>query len=401
MTDTVELLKKIYFFQGLSEEDLQAIAEHARMEDFRAGDIIFSEGQVADKFYVLLSGEIEIWKSTHDGVVGLLAREQPGHTFGEMALVDELPRSAAVIASTDVRVLYLERSEFVRIMHSRRQILVSVLRSLSLMIRKSNETYLEDLTRRNQELEKAYSELKEAQDQLIRAERFSNLGKLVSIIVHDLRNPISVIKGYAEMVSLSYDDGQRVQEYAKKIVSEAERLNSFATEMLEYSRGEIRLNVGPVRAQSILDRMRAQFELALASRSIGFEAICDKNHILNLDFERTIRALSNLVDNARKAIGSEGGQIHLAIERLEQGKPDVRFRLRDTGEGIPASNLEKIFEPFYSASKVGGTGLGMVSVKNIVEAHGGTIAVESEPGKGTTITMILPCIQEKVQESFA
>ena len=392
MNQVYDFLRQVYFFDELEDEDLRVISEHAKIASYSAGNAIFREGDQAHRFFILMAGEIEIWKSTSSGSTGLLARESVGHIFGEMALVDDLPRSATVLAATDVEVVYLDRLNFIQIMHSRQAILHTVLRSLSSMIRKSNESYIEDLSKRNQELEQAYKELKEAQDELIRSERFSNLGKLVSLIIHDLRNPISVIKGYGEMMYLVQDDVDRIKEYSKKIVQEADRLNSFASELLDYSRGEIRLNISPVRMMSIFDRLSASYSFDMAKRNIKFLVEGDKSLVAFIDVERIVRALGNLVDNARKAIHGENGRIMLSVSGKtgKTGSQLIHVSVSDNGEGIDEAELDKIFEPFYSSSQRGGTGLGMVSVKNIIEAHGGRITVKSKRGVGTKVHIILP-----------
>lgn len=397
MNEVYDFLRKVYFFHELEDADLKAIAELAKRASYPAGASIFNEGDEAHRFFVVMHGQIEIWKNTASGSSGLLAQEGVGHIFGEMALVDDLPRSATVICSTEVEVIYLDRLDFIEIMHSRPPVLHTVLRALSSMIRKSNESYIEDLSRRNAELEVAYKDLKEAQDELIRSERFSNLGKLVSLIIHDLRNPISVIKGYGEMMYLLQDDVERIRDYSKKIVQEADRLNAFATELLDYSRGEIRLNVGPVRIMSIFDRLNASYSMEFSRRNIRLSIEGDESLVAYVDVERLVRALGNLLDNARKAIG-EGGKVILSAygRKSKAGSDLIHITVADTGEGIQEDQIEKIFEPFFSSSRMGGTGLGMVSVKNIVEAHGGKITVQSKLGVGTRMHIILPAQKEKV-----
>jgi signal transduction histidine kinase len=104
------------------------------------------------------------------------------------------------------------------------------------------------------------------------------------------------------------------------------------------------------------------------------------------DVARMLRVLFNLSDNARKAMGSSG---KFSIEVKREGNGLV-FIVRDTGEGMSEEILANIYEPFFSSSKGGGSGLGLVIVKNIVEAHGGSLKVESSPGKGTVITISIP-----------
>jgi len=259
------------------------------------------------------------------------------------------------------------------------------------MIRNSNESYVDDLSERNKALEIAYEELKKTQDDLIRAERFSNLGKLVSLIIHDLKNPISIIRGYGELLKIVADDPVKLQGYASKIVRESDRLNDFTRELLDYSRGRMRLEMAPYRVGTVFDRIETLFKEDFFNRNIGLLLTGDRELVLYGDLERVVRALSNLVDNGRKALTDKSGEVAVLVDKESNvEKQTIRFQVKDNGEGIPTDSLEKIFEPFFSRSKGGGTGLGMVSVKNIVEAHGGTILVDSTLGQGTTVTFRLP-----------
>ncbi|MCK4515434.1 MAG: HAMP domain-containing histidine kinase, partial [Spirochaetaceae bacterium] len=176
------------------------------------------------------------------------------------------------------------------------------------------------------------------------------------------------------------------REYAANVVRESERLNRIASEFLDYSRGEIRLDMQIVSVDQLIQRVIESVGESLASRHIE---VVIKNSIhepVLLDQERILRVLINLVDNARKAM-RRGGTLTITVEREESR---AKLSVADTGEGMTQGTRERIFEPFYSSSEDGGTGLGMVIVKNVVEAHRGTLEVESEEGRGTTVTITLP-----------
>ncbi|KGE73583.1 ATP-binding protein [Spirochaeta lutea] len=392
MEDFIGFLRQVYFFRELSDDDVQAVADLSHEQDLAQGTVVFREGDEADRFYILMDGTIEVWKKSVTGQDVLLATEGKGHIFGEMALVDDLPRSATIKALSDIRVLYISREDFTRIMHDRQGVLISVLRSLSGMIRKSNESFIEDLSRRNIELERANRQLTAAQNELIRAERFSNLGKFSSLIIHDLRNPISVIRGYAELLGFVCDEPERVQEYSTKIVQESDRLNSFANELLDYSRGQIRLRLGPVSVPRLFQQIKARVSTQLGKSGIRGRFLTSQGLSLVADEERLIRVLVNLVDNARKA-SETGGEILVTGKSMAKNR--IQIVVEDRGRGMPPEIREKIFEPFFSSSERGGTGLGMVSVKNIVEAHQGSIEVDSELTRGTRVILDLPMRQEK------
>jgi len=386
VNDYFTFLRDAYFFKDLSDEELHRIEGFCKEDRFGPGEVIFRENSPAERFFIVLDGMVEVWKDYSAPHPDLLAVHGQGHLFGEMALIDDLPRSATVVAKTETRVLYLFRQEFERILHENASVSMSILRSLSAMVRKSNESFVEDLRRQNLELETAYLELKSTQEELLQAERFSNLGKFSSMILHDIRNPISIVKGYGEMLQMFADDTEKVREYATNVVRESERLNRIASEFLDYSRGEIRLDMQIVSMDQLIQRVIESVGESLASRHIEVVINNSIHEPVLLDQERILRVLINLVDNARKAM-RRGGTLTITVERQESL---AKLLVADTGEGMTEATRERIFEPFYSSSEDGGTGLGMVIVKNVVEAHRGTLAVESEEGRGTTVTITLP-----------
>lgn len=379
-------LRRVYFFKDLTDDEVALIARLGREATYAAGEVIFRETSPADKFYIVLDGTVEVWKNFETAGQDWLAEHGAGHLFGEMSLIDDLPRSASIVAKTDARVLYLPRDDFNTVLTTHPNIALSLLRSLSAMVRKSNESFVEDLRRRNEELESAYRKLQEAQEELLRAERFSNLGKFSSMILHDIRNPISVLKSYGEMILMNAEAPDRVRTFASGALKEADRLNFLANELLDYSKGEIRLNMSIVELDALLERLREYVGDRFEARNVELVLTNNYKGSVILDEERMLRVLINLAENARKATGA-GGRFSVDIDRKGEL---LRITVADNGEGMPPAILNRVFEPFFSSSGSGGTGLGMVIVKNIVEAHRGELSVESAPGVGTTIRIVLP-----------
>ncbi len=386
MGEYFDFLRDVYFFRDLSDEEIRAIEERCKDDEFQPGEIIFRENAAAERFYIVLDGMVEVWKDYAAENPDLLAVHGKGHLFGEMALIDELPRSATVVAKTPTHVLYLFREEFDQIVRHNSAVAVSILRSLSAMVRKSNESFVEDLRRRNLELERANAELREAQEELIRAERLSNLGKFSTMILHDIRNPLAILKGYAEMIGVSADQPERVKKYSESAVREADRLNQLATELLDYSRGEIRLNMQVSSVGRIFARMSDYMRERFVARGMELHLDNQVSEPVVVDEERLVRVLTNIADNARKAM-TKGGTLEI---RATREGDTVHLIAKDTGAGMPPEVLRRVFEPFYSSSSQGGTGLGLVIVKSIIEAHRGSLEIDSEVGAGTTVRIDLP-----------
>ena len=381
-----EFLRDVYFFKDLTDEDVQYIEHYAHTEVHHAQRILFNENDAAEKFYVVMAGSVEIWKNHGSPEQVLLAVQGRGHIFGEMALVDDLDRSATVITHEPSEFVTFEHEDFERIMHQRPNVTLSILRSLSAMVRRSNDLFIQNLSHQNRQLQIAYKELQEAQEELLRAERFSSLGKFASFILHDLRNPIAMIRGYAEMIYVEMPKDDPISDFSRKIIHEADHVNRFANEILDYSRGEIRLNYVLTTVDALFNKARSYLHEAFAKKSIElkFDNLC--RNPLMIDEERMLRVLINVADNARKATDAGGA----VVFRAENAGERVTIKVVDNGEGMTTEVRERVFEPFYSSSKKGGTGLGMLVVKNVVEAHQGKIEIESEPGKGTHIIISLP-----------
>jgi signal transduction histidine kinase len=387
MSEYFDFLRRVYFFRNLSSEELELIAEKCNKESFAPGDIIFAENSQADKFYIVIDGKVEVWKNYYDPRPDLLAVHGAGHLFGEMALIDDLPRSATLVAREPTQVLFLYRSDFHNLIKSHTSIALSVMMSVSLMVRSSNEIFVEDLRKRNLELEKANENLRRAQAELLRAERLSTLGKFSSLILHDIRNPISVLQGQAQLMLFHLGDKEKLEMEIRNLIHETGRLERLSSELLDYSRGDIRLDIGVHTVADIFSRIIGTIGERFRKEGI---AISLKNEVpgpILLDGERIFRVFLNLADNARKAMSGRGGTFTLGA-KAETEK--VVFSVSDTGEGMSEEVLEHVFEPFFSSSSRGGTGLGSLIVKNIVEAHGGKVRIFSKPGEGTTVAFDLP-----------
>ena len=389
MDDLFPVLKKVYFFEGLSDEEITKIQRVCHRISFDAGKLIFKEGSEADRFYILLEGAVEVWKNYERPERDLLALHTSGHLFGEMALIDELPRSATVICRDPSRLLYINRSDFHRTILEDSHIAVSLLRAVSDMVRKSNEYFVENLRERNLELEASNQALREAQEELLLKDRLSTLGKFSSLILHDIRNPLSVLRSLAEMILLHSGERTKVERNARKIIVESDRVNQIASELLDYSRGEIRLNMGIVDLHDLFARLEETIEEKFQTRGIAIRSDIQVAEPVIMDEQRMFRVLLNLADNARKAM-RDGGTFTIRAVKTDQ---TLKIEISDTGVGMPPEIQKRIFEPFFSYSDQGGTGLGMSIVKSVVEAHHGTLGVTSRPNGGTTFRVSLPIIE--------
>lgn len=388
MSNYNKFLKDVYFFKGLSSQEIEMISDVCHEENYKAKTVIFTEGSKANRFFIVISGEVEVWKDYNKKEPDLLAVHGAGNLFGEMALIDELPRSATVIARTLTHVLYIQREDFQRIVTEKSSIALSIMKSVSSMVRQSNESFVENLRKRNKELEKANKELKETQEELLRIEKLSAIGKFSSLILHDIRNPLSILRGYAELIAMHLDDPRRIKNNIHKIIAEADRINRLANELLDYSRGEIRLTISIVNLKNFIDKVIEVIKDRFSARNIEIKKDISFSGPVLLDKSRLFRVFLNIADNARKAMPN-GGEFVIKVYNKNNF---IYFDLIDTGMGMSKDVLKKIFEPFFSSSQAGGTGLGMCIVKSIIEAHDGTLSVVSKEGVGTKFHIALPML---------
>jgi len=384
--DLTKAFQSLDLFKDLSQEDMTKFLTHCREEIVDPQSVIFREDDSPDRFYILLEGQVEIWKDFDTPFADVLAIRGPGATFGEMSLIDELPRSATVKTTTRCRLVSLDKPHFRGVIEKNPSIALLIMKAVSHMVRVSNETFQSGLRQKNLMLETAYDELKRTQAELIRSERLSTLGQFSSMIIHDLRNPLSIVKGYAEIICLGSQGNERQALMATKLLAEAERLNRMLGELLDYSRGNIRLNLAPVHLDSLFATLGEEIKESCLRHSIRVELLNEVTEPLLVDVDRLHRVFTNLIDNARKAM-KNGGVLTLKANLYDDL---VAIQIIDTGEGMDEFTRSHLFEPFFSASSSGGTGLGMIVVANVVEAHRGTITVESQRGKGTTIHLKLP-----------
>jgi two-component system, cell cycle sensor histidine kinase and response regulator CckA len=245
------------------------------------------------------------------------------------------------------------------------------------------------------ELREAEERQKELERQLLHSQKLEALGRLAGGVAHDLNNTLVPILSLAKLALEDLSDGDPLHDDIATIVSASERARDLVKQILAFSRKQdiqkSRIEpAGVVRAA--LHMLRATLPL-----NITFVERIDTVPPIFADGGQLQQVVVNLVTNAAQAIGTARGSISLelsaearAVNTSRRGDV-VRLRIADTGCGMAKAVLDRIFEPFFTTKPVGeGTGLGLAVVHGIVVGHGGTIDVESRPGKGTTFTILLP-----------
>lgn len=217
-----------------------------------------------------------------------------------------------------------------------------------------------------------------------KAENLEAIGRMLSGVVHDLRTPLTLLSGYAEVMAEAESEEERAA-HARGLQRQVEHMSLMLKDLLSFARGERAILVRKV----YLDRFMAEIEEYLRTELLGsgvkLELQLDYRGAARFDETKLRRVIHNLARNAREAMPG-GGRFRV---RVEKQKNTLVLCFADNGPGIPEAVRHRIFEPFATHGKAGGTGLGLTMVKQIVEEHGGAVEVSSSK-RGTTFRITLP-----------
>jgi len=258
--------------------------------------------------------------------------------------------------------------------------------------RKQMQKKLEEYSQHLEALvEQRTRQLKEAQEKLIKSERLAAIGEVAAMVGHDLRNPLTGIKGatYYLKTKLYSKMDEKTREMLELIEADIEYANKIITDLLEYSR-EVHLELTETNPKTIITET---LHLIKVPKNIQIINRTRKEPKIRIDIEKMARVFHNLVINAIDAMPN-GGKLTITSRKT---KDAVEFIFKDTGIGMTKETMEKIFTPFFT-TKAKGMGLGLPICKRIIEAHGGKITVESAVGEGTTFILTLPIKPETKKE---
>lgn len=229
------------------------------------------------------------------------------------------------------------------------------------------------------------TQVRQLQEDIRKADRMAAIGHLAAGVAHEVRNPLSSIKGYATYFGTLFPEDSDNRKAATVMTAEVDRLNRVITELLEMSRpADIKPREANVAALLDSSLRLVRQEAEGAGVVIGVDVASGAETAI-VDPDRLTQAMINLYINAIQAM-PDGGS--LDVSARSRGA-ELHLRVRDTGPGLPEGVVERIFDPYYTTKNTG-TGLGLAIVHNIVEAHGGAVEVERTGPDGTTFAITLP-----------
>jgi two-component system sensor histidine kinase HydH len=234
---------------------------------------------------------------------------------------------------------------------------------------------------------KDLTEVRALHQEIERSRRLASVGRLAAGVAHEIRNPLSSIKGFATYFKQRYQDVPEDQQTANIMIQEVDRLNRVVSQLLEFAR-PVSISAQPTSVKDLVANSLKLIQQQARDRQITINTSnSSKIDAVKIDPDRINQVLLNLNLNAIEAM-EPGGKLQIDIFDSDENS-ELIIRITDTGRGIAKEDLPKIFDPYFT-TKSSGTGLGLAIAHNIIEAMGGTIEVKSEPGNGTAFTLRLP-----------
>jgi len=373
-TRTLVNLEASKIFGQLKPEDINILRQVAQERVFGAGTEIFKEGDPGDGLYVVREGLVEISVPISEKERRVFSQVSTGDIFGEMAVLEDKPRSAGAKAVEETSVYFFWREDILRLVDRSPTLALGMLREISARLREFNGQYLREV---------------------LQAERLAVVGRFARSIVHDLKNPLNIISMTAEMGGLSAPSPERRTQARERISQQVERISEMINEILEFTQStHSGFVLAPMRYAEYLDVVLGDLrtEAALKSAELEFASPAPEVSVL-INPKRLRRVFQNLVHNATDAM-PEGGRIWVRCKLIEPdcaGKGgEIVTEVEDSGPGIAPEIADRLFEAFATFGKAHGTGLGLSICKRIVEDHQGWIRARTEPGRGAIFAFGLP-----------
>ena len=360
-------LESSKLFSQLPPVELRGLQNVTREIRFAKGQSIFKQGDPGDGVYVVQTGTVQISTVLGTGERLVFAEVLPGDVFGEMSLLDDQPRSAYAAAKSDTTLYFVPRSDLVEMLRRSPDLSLTLVQQISERLRESNLHYIQ---------------------KVLHAERMALVGRFASSIVHDLKNPLTIISLAAERACADEANAEARRTAAERIAHQVERITSLVNDILEFTRGlpgtcAVRTVDFGVFVRSLVEELQSELSLKLVT--LGFENP-PPNVRIALHPQRIARVFSNLVLNAVDAM-PEGGKITLRFFETAGG---LTTEVEDTGPGIAPEVLHDLFEAFVTFGKPRGTGLGLSICQKIIGEHGGKITARNQPGGGAVFAFFLP-----------
>lgn len=355
-------------FSSLPPAEMKVLAASVKTFQFAPDQTVFKEGDPGDGIFIVKSGHVQISALINQGERRVLSRLGPGDFFGEMAVLDNEPRSATVTAEQPTELYFIPRQNLLDMLERSPKLAASLVREFSLRMREFNRQYIQEV---------------------LQAERLTLVGRFARSIVHDFKNPLNVIGLAAELAGMENASLEMRRSARDRIRKQVDRLSNMINELLEFTRGSQSSIVLAETDYGFYVRQlveEIEHEIAVKRVTLDIENEPPNTRML-IDPNRLSHVFYNLIHNAVDAMMPDGGKIMIRFK--VEGKKLVT-EIEDSGKGIPPEIAGRLFEAFATFGKAQGTGLGLSICKKIITDHRGTIEARSIPGRGALFCFTLP-----------
>jgi len=353
------------FIESISSERFDSILAEIEILDLAPDTPIFEEQSDPDALFLILEGQVAFTKNKNDDSRQIVSEAEAGSFFGEVGVFTGEKRALGARTIGQARVACVPEPTVKRIIEDAepvRRILQSVIHHL----KSTTNHYM---------------------DEVMRTEKFALVGTMVSSILHDFKNPFSIISLGSSIIQQRYADDPKTAKICQNMESQIRRMVNMANDLAAFARGEHEIEVAHISLDKLFDQFRELNSPFFNDESVELK-LAGNGVTLQGDASRLLRILQNLVGNAIDALHT--AEIQGKVEVLaEDAGDEAIIRVADDGPGIPPDIRENFFEPFVTQGKNEGTGLGTAIVKSIVLAHKGSIDFETN-ARGTTFTIRLP-----------
>jgi len=360
-------LEACKLFSELSPAELSALRQIARERRLSAGQEIFKEGERGDGVYVVKEGQVEISGRLGQDARLVFSLVGPGDVFGEMAVIENKPRSACAVARPETTVYFIPRAEMLALVERSPALALALLREISHRLREFNRQYLREV---------------------LQAERLAIVGRFARSIVHDLKNPLNIIGLTAEMAGMQQVAPEAQRQATERIRKQVERISDMIGEILDFTQGsQSDFVLAPADYGAFVQQLVKELGVEISQKSATLVLENAPPEVeLRIHPKRLRRVFYNLIHNATDAM-PEGGKI---LVRFHTTPTEVVTEIEDTGGGIAPEIAGRLFEVFATHGKAHGTGLGLSICRRVIEDHRGWIKARSEPGRGAVFSFGLP-----------
>jgi len=370
-------------FPGIKPNEIEELIAFSQVRAYPPGAILCRENAVEDRFYMILEGEVEVSKVINNSQNRLLKTLDAGDFFGEMALIHNAPRAATVTAKTALTTLELDKAAFNHVLRQSNSVAMAMVSEISNRLRSNDQLAVDDLRMRAAELAEAYQKL--AEQELARREFLTN-------VAHELRTPLMAATGYLQMMQKGMLTSDQVPAGIDTVARNVQHIASLVNDILFLQEMDLVLpEFQPVDMNEVAKAVTGKYAEKAAELRVNLRFTSRPSlPLVSGDLKSLERALMALVDNAIK-FSPQGGDVDVKLTETEDM---VRIAVRDHGIGIPKENQRRIFDRFYHLERhednlFSGIGLGLAITHQVIQQHNGTLELDSEPGKGTTFTLVL------------